>query len=106
MKIDLINKRVTVNYPFLKDPVEFLTSVHKNPSNYGQALKVYKTKCNKSGQVKDGMRKVHGDLVEKGFMVTLDDLRECKKMMIMNAPFKHFVPRRLVMKMDSVTSPI
>ena len=40
VKIDLSNRRVTVNYPFLKNPVEFLMPVHKNPSNYGQALKV------------------------------------------------------------------
>jgi len=40
VKIDVINKRVTVNYPFLKNPVEFLTAVHSSQSNYSQALKV------------------------------------------------------------------
>ena len=79
---------------------------HKGSSNYSQALKVYKTQCKKSEQVKDGMRSVHEDLVEKGFMMKLDDLEGCKKMMILNAPFKHFNPWRLVMKMDSVTTPI
>lgn len=39
IRIDLSNRRVTANYPFLKDPV-FLSSVHSNPSNYGQALTV------------------------------------------------------------------
>jgi len=72
VKIDVINRRVTVNFPFLKNPVEFLTAVHSNPSNYSQALKVYKTQCKKSEIVKDGMRNVHKDLVEKGFMVKLD----------------------------------
>ncbi|XP_023338403.1 uncharacterized protein LOC111709050 isoform X1 [Eurytemora carolleeae] len=34
VKIDVINRRVTVNYPFLKNPVEFLTAVHSNLCNY------------------------------------------------------------------------
>ena len=79
VRIDLVKIRVTVNYPFLKDPVVFLSSAHKGSSNYSQVLKVYKTQCRKSEQVKDGMRKVHEDLVEKGFMVKLDDLEGCKR---------------------------
>ena len=35
-KIDVINRRVTVNYPFLKNPVEFLSAVHNGQSNYSQ----------------------------------------------------------------------
>ena len=54
-----MNRRIMVNYPFLKNPVEFLTAVHSNPSNYNQALKVYKTQSKKSEMVKDRMRKVH-----------------------------------------------
>ncbi len=88
VKIDVVNKKVTVNYPFLKNPVEFLTTVHSNPSNYNQALKVYKTQCAKSEMVKDGMRKVHRDLVEKGFMIKLDDMPEDKREIIMNAEFR------------------
>ena len=42
VKIDLVNRIVTVNYSFLKDPVEFLSSIHKNPSNYSQALRFIK----------------------------------------------------------------
>ena len=67
--VDTKSMRVLVNYPFLKDPVEYLSEVHKNPNNYGQAVKVYKTQCRKSDAVKEGMRKVHADLIEKGFMV-------------------------------------
>jgi len=52
------------------------------------------------------MRKVHRDLVEKGFMVKLDDMPEDRKRLIMNAEVKHFNPWRLVMKMDSVTTPV
>ena len=102
----MINKRVTVNYPFLKNPVEFLTAVHRSQSNYSQALKVYKTQCKKSEIVKNGMRNVHKDLVEKGFMVKLEDMCDDRRKLILNAEFKHFNPWRLVMKMDSVTTPV
>ena len=95
-----------VNYPFLKDPVEYLSKVHKNPNNYGQAVKVYKTQCRKSAEVKDGMRKVHADLVEKGFMKKLENMPEKTREMIKNAPFQHYNPWRLVMKMDSMTTPV
>ena len=93
-----------VNYPFLKDPVEFLSRVHNGPNNYLQALKVYKTQCRKL--VKEGMRVVHKDLVEKGFMVKLSNMDPDKKKLIETAPFQHFNPWRLVMKMDSMTTPV
>ena len=52
------------------------------------------------------MRKVHKDLVEKGFMIKLDDMCDDKKALIMYAEFKHFNPWRLMMKMDAVTTPV
>ena len=52
------------------------------------------------------MRNIHKDLVEKGFMVKLDDMCEDRRKLILNAEFKHFNPWRLVMKMDSVTTPV
>ncbi|MBZ5782036.1 hypothetical protein K8366_23970, partial [Klebsiella aerogenes] len=95
-----------MNYPFLKAPVEYLSRIHNDSSNYAQALKVYKTQCRKSDQVKDGMRIVHRDLVEKGFMVRLEEMDPEKKRLIETAPFQHYNPWRLVMKMDSVTTPV
>jgi len=52
------------------------------------------------------MRSVHKDLVEKGFMIKLDDMCEDRKRLILKAEFRHFNPWRLVMKMDSVTTPV
>ena len=100
VKVDIKLRKVLVNYPFLKDLVEYLSRVHRNPNNYAQAVKVYKTQCRKSGTVKEGMRKVHADLVEKGFMVKLEDMAAKTKDMIKNAPFQHYNPWTLVMKMD------
>ena len=106
VKIDLERRRVVVNYPFLKDPVACLCAVHKNPNNYLQALKVYKTQCRKSEMGKEGMRKVHKDLVDKGFMIKLERLDPVKRKVVEMAPFQHYNPWRLVMKMDSVTTPV
>jgi hypothetical protein len=68
--INLDENIVVVTYPFLRDPVEFLTAKHNHTDNYDQALKVYKVQCRKNERVKEGMRDVHKDLVEKGFMKT------------------------------------
>ena len=78
VRVDTKLRRVMLNYPFLKDPVEYLSGIHRNPNNYGQAVKVYKTQCRKSDTVKEGMRKVHADLVEKGFKVKLEDMNDEK----------------------------
>ena len=67
---------MTVTYPFLKEPVEFLSARHHHTDNYQQAVKVYKGQCRKSEVVKEGMRMVHRELVEKGFMVKLSELNK------------------------------
>jgi len=44
--IDLENKKVFVDLPFTKPPVEFLKKKHfGKDNNYDQALKVYRTQC-------------------------------------------------------------
>ena len=106
VRVDLDNKRVFATYPFLKDPVLFLTSKHNHTDNYKQALKVYITQCRKEDKVREGMREVHKDLVSKGFMCKLTDLGEEVQDFIKNAGFRHFNPWRLVMKADSVSTPV
>ena len=71
VKINLEENIVVGTYPFLKDPVEFFTARHHHTDNYNQVLKVYKGQCRKSDRVKEGMREVLKDLVEKGFMKKL-----------------------------------
>ena len=39
---------VIAKYPFLKDPVDFLSARHNGPNNKDQALKIYKGQCRKS----------------------------------------------------------
>ena len=43
---------------------------------------------------------------QMGFMVRLEDISNEKKELIKNAPFQHYNPWRLVMKMDSMTTPV
>ena len=108
IKIDLVNKKVFADMPFLKDPVQFLKEKHRNLSdNRYQALQVYKGQCRKASQeVKEGMRQVQQSLVEKGFMSKLEDLTPDQRQIIEEAEFKHYFPWRLVYKIDSVSTPV
>ena len=106
VKIDLEQNIVVVTYPFLRDPVEFLIARHHHTDNYNQALKVYKGQCKKSDSVRDGMRDVHKDLVEKGFIKKLSDLDEDTQQFIRTAGFRHYNPWRLIMKTDSLSTPV
>ena len=63
------NNTVIAQYPFLKDPVKFLTARHNNSNNYDQALKVYRGQSRKSEE----RRLIHQELVEKDFMKKLSD---------------------------------
>ena len=78
---------MTVTYPFLKKPeFEFLSARHHHTDNYQQAI--------------------NRELVEKGFMVKLSELSEETQDYIKLAGFRHFHPWRLVMKSDSVSTPV
>ena len=102
----LDSKKMLVSLPFTKDPVQFLTEKHGGKDNYRQALKVYVSQCKKSEQVKIGMRKVHSELIQRGFMERLDDLSADRKEVILSSPFLHYYPWRTVYKEDSISTPV
>ena len=52
------------------------------------------------------MRIVHRDLVEKDFMTRLEDMNDEAKEYIKNADFQHYNPWRIVMKEDSISTPV
>ena len=52
------------------------------------------------------MRKVHKDLVDKEFMIKLENMEKYKQDLVINALFQHFNPWRLVLKADSVSTPV
>jgi len=104
--IDLENKKVFVDLPFTKPPVEFLKKKHfGKDNNYDQALKVYRTQCRKSSAEKQGMREVHADLVERGFLRKMSDLSPEDQSIIAKNGFKHYMPWRLYLK-DSKSTPV
>ena len=105
VKIDLGAKRVVVTFPFLRNPIKFLSEKHKGNSNYKQARTVYLSQCKKPDRDKGGMKLAHDDLVERGFMVKLSDLPENYQKLIQTAEFKHFYPWFIVSKMDSISTP-
>ena len=106
VRLDPENKNVKVNLPFSKDPTEDLSKRHKGNDNKGQAMHVYKTQCKKSEIIKDGIRNVHKELVERGFMSKLDDINQEKQKIIAEAPFVHYYPWRVVYKEDSLSTPV
>ena len=92
--------------PFNTNPVEFLKSKHMGPNNFKQVRQVYKSQCRKPENLKEGMRKAHAELVSRGFMIKLIDLSEDIQQMISLAPFLHCHPYRIVLKNDSLSTPI
>ena len=80
---------VTVQLPFMKDPVKYLVEKHQADSNYGQAIQVYISQCQKEPRVLEDIRKAHWELVEKGFMALLELLDEETVWFINDTPFRH-----------------
>ena len=69
--LDLKKRIVTVQPPFMKNPVKYLVEKHQSDSNYDQAIRVYMSQCRKEPRVREGIHKAHLEVVEKGFMVPL-----------------------------------
>ena len=106
VQIDLENGRVYVDLPFIKPPVPALKKRHNEAdNNFYQALRIYKTQCRKSEESKAEMRKVHKDLVERGFMKKLSNLNPQQQSIVKNAEFKHYMPWRTAEKANSVSTP-
>jgi hypothetical protein len=103
--VDLECRKVRVELPFVKKPVEFLTKRHVGSDNLYQARTIYKSQCKKSEEIKAQIRAAQQDLVEKGFMVPLSSLPEAQQMMVRDAPFRHYYPWRAVYKPGSVSTP-
>ena len=104
--VDLDEQVVKVDLPFIKPPVQYLIKKHGKDNNYHQALRVYNGMCRKSEDLKEGMRSVHADLVQKGFLKKLSDLPQAQKDIIENSGFKHYMPWRCVEKPDSLSTPV
>ena len=106
VKIDLENRKVIAKLPFVKNPVDYLSSKHNSSSNLRQARSIYFTQCKKPDTEKVGIRKAHAELIEKSFMIKLDDLPSKTQDMIKNAPFRHFYPWFSVLKDNSISTPV
>ena len=50
------------------------------------------------------MRKVHRNLVYKGFMIKLENMERQIQDLVINTSFQHFNPWRLLLKADSVST--
>ena len=105
VRISLEDAKVIVDFPFLKNPTEFLTKKHGSSSNYKQAKRIYLSQCKKNEMDKIGTRMAHKELVERGFMVKLSELSDDSQKLINEAPFRHFYPWFIVSKIESISTP-
>ena len=104
--LNLEDKRVEVELPFVKDPVEHLKARHNGEdSNFRQASRIFKSNCNKSKEARECLIRVHQELVNKNFMCKLEDLPREHQDIIKKAPFKHYMPWNCVQKPDSASTP-
>ena len=103
--VNLEKERVEVDLPFIKDPDKYLSEKHGGNDNYSQAHRVYKSQCRFPDSVKDEIRNVHSDLIEKGFLKKLSDLPPEHQSLVGGNRFSHFMPWRIVRK-DSTTTPV
>ena len=92
--------------PWIRDPVQPLIEKHQDNSNIHQALRVYKTQCTKSQEIKEKVRIAHEELVEQYFMSKLTDLPDQLQEVIKSAEFNHYYCWRVVYKEDSQRSPV
>ena len=104
--VDVVNRRVLVDLPFIKEPAEYLSKKHGGSDNKRKALRVYNAQCNKQENVKEQVRQAHQELMDKGYMQELSMLPRQTQELIASAPFRHFYPWRAVYKEDSVTTPV
>ena len=102
--LDTVQRRVTVQLPFMKDPVKFLVEKHRSDSNYDQALRVYGSQCRKDPRILEGIRKAHKGLVHRSFMVPMVSLNPETVEFIRKAPFRHYYLWRVVNKEDSIST--
>ena len=105
VSVNLDEKRVYVDLPFVKPADQFLSDKHGGNDNYKQAEKVYKSQCKASDDIKARVKEAHKDLVSKGFLKKLEDLPQQHQELINNGAFRHYMPWRYVLK-DSASTPV
>ena len=104
--VNLEERKVHVKLPFMVDPIPVLRKKHGAANNYKQASSVYRAQCRKPARMKEGMRKVHADLVEKGFMMRLTDMSPGVQEIINKAEFVHYYPWNIVENEGSISTPM
>ena len=95
--LDFLRREVRVTLPFMKDPVAHFKELYKKYkkfmgkfSNYCQALKRLISNCRKPEHIKEGIKLVFQDLLERGFIIKLTDAPEEIKTIINASEVLHF----------------
>ena len=113
VEIDKAENRVYVQLPFMKDPTEhFAEKFARFPkwkgkiSNYAQALKRYLANCKKPPHIKEGIRTVFADLLERKYVIKLSEAGQKAIDAVMSSPVVHFYCWDAVIKGDSISTPV
>lgn len=104
--INLEERKVYVDLPFIKPPVEALRKRHHANSNFKQALKIYQSQCRKPQPMRQAMVKVHEDLIQRGFMKKITELSTGQQNLIKKAEFNHYMPWNIAEKPESTSTPV
>ena len=104
--VNLEEAKVHMKLPFMMDPVPVLKRKHGGNNNFKQAISVYKAQCRKPDRLKEGMKRVHEDLVEKGFMIKLSKMSKEVQGLIDQTEFNHYYPWNIVENEGSISTPM
>jgi len=104
--VNLEEAKVHMKLPFMMDPVPVLKRKHGGNNNFKQAISVYKAQCRKPDRLKVGMKRVHEDLVEKGFMIKLSKMSKEVQGLIDQTEFNHYYPWNIVENEGSISTPM
>ena len=102
VKLDLPNKRILCSLPVRGPERDFLST------NRSRALQVLNQQCRKYQQdedVKEVAVKAFSKLFNNGHAALLDDVDEDTRQQFINKDPQHYIPWRLVFKLDSLSTP-
>ena len=102
---DKCNKKMYCKYPWTHDPFTTLPKLWGKNTNKSQAHAILRQQMRKPKLWKDGALSFHAELIKKGFVCKLSDLKPEQQDIIKNSKILHYFPWRVVAKPDSVSTP-
>ena len=113
VEIDPTENKVYVQLPFMKEPHAHFSDLYARfprwngkISNYKQAVKRFLAQTKKPEHIKEGIKKVFEDLLQREYIVKLSDAPPEAIQAVMNSPVCHFYVWDAVLKDESLSTPV